>query len=410
MSGFAGNTYTISKENHPIGGSEDGHQSIATTFSIPKIFPLKRCLGKTTPLPLDNCPCAGFTIENMSQTEEIRWGGIGSDAPFIDQNYPGDSKGNRIMPGQEKSVPLDNTNKCQVVGIRNVEFQVTAYVNTLSDPQIDSANPPQIFPPTVTLTSPLNAAINVAANANIVITFNEPLDPTTVNASTVTISPSITHTRSLVGNVLTISHTPLFAVSTVYTVTLTTNITDVDGNPMLANYVFSFTTQGNPIVATQFPASGATNVGIDTLVYGILDKNAQAASVTASTFTISPSVSVTRFIDSLDPKKIVLDPVANLANSTLYTVTLTTGIKDSAGVPLAANSVWSFTTTASAPPADASLPTIVSKTPAASATQQPITVSPVIVFSEKMLASTINNTNIKILTDPGLVDQPQQLH
>ena len=363
MSGFAGNTYTISKENHPIGGSEDGHQSIAATFSIPKIFPLKRCLGKTTPLPLDNCPCAGFTIENMSQTEEIRWGGIGSDAPFIDATYPGDSKGNRIMPGQEKSVPLDNTNKCQVVGIRNVEFQVTAYVNTLSDPQINSENPPQIFPPTVTLTSPVDTATNVAANANIVITFSEPPDPTTVNASTVTISPSITHTRSLVGNVLTISHTPLFAVATVYTVTLTTNITDVDGNPMLANHVFSFNTQANPIVATQFPGSGATNIGIDTLVYGILDKSAQAASVTASTFTISPSVSVTRYIDSVDPKKIVLDPVANLANSTVYTITLTTGIKDSAGCTFSCQLCMVIYNSSIPPPVDSTPPTIISKTP-----------------------------------------------
>ena len=316
------------------------------------------------------------------------WNGI--DAPFIDATYVGDSKGNRIRPGQEKAIPLDNTNKVQLVGITNTEFQVTAYVNTLEDPQIDSQNPPEAIPPTVTLVSPSDGSTGVESNTNIVVTFSELVDPDTINSSTFTISPSLTLVRTIntiTGvSVVTATHATRFTASTTYTVTLTTAITDFLGNPMTANYVFSFTTQAAPSVTTQFPANAPTNVAVDTLIYGIYSENILAGSVTATTFTISPSVTVVRYIDSLDPKKVVMDPSSNLANSTAYTITLTTGVTDSAGTP-AVLSTWSFTTAAAGPPPDTTPPTIVSKTPAASATQQLIGVSPMFVFSESMNAA-----------------------
>ena len=284
MSGVAGGSQNVNirgKNSRYVDVSEDGHLVAAATFTIPKIFPLKRCLGKTTPLQLDNCPCAGFLIENLSEVNDIRWGGIGSDAPFIDATYVGDSKGNRIRPGQEKAIPLDNTNKVQLVGITNTEFQVTAYVNTLEDPQIDSQNPPEAIPPTVTLVSPANGATGVESNTNIVVTFSELVDPDTINSSTFTISPSLTLVRTINTStgvsVVTATHATRFAPSTVYTVTLTTAITDFLGNPMVANYVFSFTTQAAPSVTTQFPANGAVSVAVDTLIYGIFSEDILAA-------------------------------------------------------------------------------------------------------------------------------------
>ena len=39
------------------------------------------------------------------------------------------------------------------------------------------------------------------------------------------------------------------------------------------------------------------------------------------------------------------DPSASLANNTVYIATITTGVKDTAGNPMANNYVWSFTTT-----------------------------------------------------------------
>ena len=49
---------------------------------------------------------------------------------------------------------------------------------------------------------------------------------------------------------------------------------------------------------------------------------------------------------SADKKTVTLDPTNNLANSTEYTATVTTGVKDLAGNALASNQSWTFTTVA----------------------------------------------------------------
>ena len=85
-------------------------------------------------------------------------------------------------------------------------------------------------------------------------------------------------------------------------------------------------------------------------------------------------------------------PTVVLANSTLFTATITTGAKDSAGVGLAANFVWTFTT---APP-----PTVVSTIPAnlagAVAVNTPISAT----FSGAMNPATINAATFTV-TGPG---------
>ena len=60
-----------------------------------------------------------------------------------------------------------------------------------------------------------------------------------------------------------------------------------------------------------------------------------------------------------------LNPNANLAAGTSYTATLTGGIADTAGAPLAQRT-WSFTTAAAAPVNPA--PTVTARTPAINAT------------------------------------------
>ena len=50
---------------------------------------------------------------------------------------------------------------------------------------------------------------------------------------------------------------------------------------------------------------------------------------------------------SQDGKKATFTPSQSLVASTLYTATITTGVKDLAGNGLASNKVWSFTTAAS---------------------------------------------------------------
>ena len=96
--------------------------------------------------------------------------------------------------------------------------------------------------PTVSSTIPANNATGVALNSNITINWNEAVDCTTVTTSTVTISPASALTKSSCSGSQAVFTTGGQANSTLYTVTATTGVKDTAGNPMAANYVFSYTT------------------------------------------------------------------------------------------------------------------------------------------------------------------------
>ncbi|MFT6987482.1 MAG: hypothetical protein ACJAT7_003338, partial [Psychromonas sp.] len=101
--------------------------------------------------------------------------------------------------------------------------------------------------PTVTSTNPIADATAVAPNRAVSANFSEALDPVTVNTSTFTLSAGATAVAGVVSyndKVLTFTPTSILAINTLYTATLTTAITDlaVNGNPLAANLVWSFTT------------------------------------------------------------------------------------------------------------------------------------------------------------------------
>jgi hypothetical protein len=128
-----------------------------------------------------------------------------------------------------------------------------------------------------------------------------------------------------------------------------------------------------PTVTGVAPGNGGSNVTIGTKVEATFSKAMDATTINGSTFTLTKPdgpdadtnpdvVSGTVAYDSTS-KKATLSPSANLDYSTTYTATVkggANGVKDSAGNPLSADEVWTFTT--AAPPADTTPPntTIVS--------------------------------------------------
>ena len=86
-------------------------------------------------------------------------------------------------------------------------------------------------------------------------------------------------------------------------------------------------------------------------------------------------------------------PTANLAVSTLYTATITTGMKNLAGTALVSNYVWTFTTGA-AP--NANPPQLVSTTPASGATNVPLNQAVSGTFSEAMNPLTITTGTFQL--------------
>jgi len=94
-------------------------------------------------------------------------------------------------------------------------------------------------PPSVTTTDPANNATAVLLNKTVTATFNKPVDPLTVTATTFTLMQGVTPIAGVVsysGSTATFTPATTFTPNTTYTGTLTTSVKDLTGNPMQADY------------------------------------------------------------------------------------------------------------------------------------------------------------------------------
>lgn len=106
-----------------------------------------------------------------------------------------------------------------------------------------------LTPPTISSTSPADAATAVERNASITATFNEDMDSATITDLTFTLAQGVTPVAGAVSyadKVATFNPTADLAASTVYTATVTIGVKDVAGNALAAAKVWTFTTTANP--------------------------------------------------------------------------------------------------------------------------------------------------------------------
>lgn len=103
-----------------------------------------------------------------------------------------------------------------------------------------------------------------------------------------------------------------------------------------------------PSVIATTPTDGATGVGLAAPATATFSEALAPATVNATTFTLSSAAGSVPAAVSFNSQTRVatLTPSATLEPSTTYTATLTTGVTDLAGNPLAAPVSWTFTTQA----------------------------------------------------------------
>jgi hypothetical protein len=100
-----------------------------------------------------------------------------------------------------------------------------------------------------------------------------------------------------------------------------------------------------PTVSSTIPADTATGVAINRNITATFSEAMDAATITTTTFTVTapgpvPVLGIVTYAGTVA----TFDPTSDLAASTTYTATVTTGVKDLAGNPLAVTKTWSFTT------------------------------------------------------------------
>ncbi len=102
--------------------------------------------------------------------------------------------------------------------------------------------------PTGTTSDPLNAAIDVSPDKVVAFTFNEAMDPSTINASTFTLKQGTTPVAGIVaysGKTATFTPNNPLAPNTAYAATVTTGAKNLAGTGFASDAVWSFTTVGS---------------------------------------------------------------------------------------------------------------------------------------------------------------------
>src|SRR5204862_6914926 len=99
-------------------------------------------------------------------------------------------------------------------------------------------------------------------------------------------------------------------------------------------------------IVTNTPVQGASGVPLNASVTATFSEAMEAASVTATSFTLTtgvPAVPVAATV-ILSGRTVSVWPAAYFAANTPYTATVTTAALSMTGIGLTGNFVWSFTT------------------------------------------------------------------
>lgn len=251
------------------------------------------------------------------------------------------------------------TIKGGLLGVKNIKNIPMAadYVASWTTGVVPSLDAPFVF-----ATTNANGATNVAVNTRIGATFNEGMDPLTINNATFTVKETATGaavaaTVSYSG--VTAVFTPLnnLTTATNYTVTVKGGLSGVKnlmGIAMPSDFVLSWTTDmvsnfDAPFVTRTFNANGANNVPVGVRVGVAFNEGMDPLTINNATFTVketSTGAAVAATVSYSDLNA-VFTPFNNLSYSTNYTVTVKGGLLGATnlrGIPMASDYVVNWTT------------------------------------------------------------------
>jgi hypothetical protein len=209
--------------------------------------------------------------------------------------------------------------------------------------------------PTVIGTSPLNSETSVSLNKVITVTFNETMNPETISQSSFTIvngTTPVAGTISYSGNTASFTPTSNLVANKTYIGKVTTLAKDLRGNALQTDYIWTFSTGVTllPLVIATDPANNVTGVVLNKIITATFNTPMDGATINGTTFTLKQGVTSIAGTVTYSGTTASFTPTLPLIANTVYTATITTGAKNLAGVAIASNYVWNFTTgTISAP-------------------------------------------------------------
>jgi len=258
-----------------------------------------------------------------------------------------------------------------------------------------------LVPPSITSTVPTNGGMNIAVDQDIIITFSEAMDTSSVTYSCVDSFLSElggwVEAWSVGNTVLTLTHDDFTELSYTFTVLTAKDVSGGILMPGLAPNPWIFTTNADilgPSLESTNPGNSETEVTIDQDITITFNEPMNTSTVTYSCFPNPGGWS-----PSWSGGNTILTLVHNdFSGFTIYTFTVTAG-EDIAGnilLPGLAANPWTFTTM------DITPPTIITTVPANLGTDVAVNQNIIITFSEAMNKSTVTYSCIgSSLSDPG---------
>jgi len=261
----------------------------------------------------------------------------------------------------------------------------------------------------------------VIINSTVTATFSEAMSAASINTATFTVAgPGGTAVAGAVtysGTVATFTPSAFLAYGTIYTATITTGATSSGGTHLITNYVWTFTTIATPPALTPAPTVISTlpvtspenvTVPLNQVVSATFSEPMSAATIAGTAnFTLVELGSETPVAGQLEyapsGNSLVFQPSVNLAASTTYTATITTGVESQGGVAMASLYSWIFKTgTASS----LTQPGLVKTIPANLATNVPLNQAISATFTEAMNPLTLTTATFLLYQGSSLSGTP----
>ena len=268
---------------------------------------------------------------------------------------------------------------------------------------------PNSVVPTVTATSPADNATAVSLNQPITVTFSQQMSAPSISACLILQKPN----GSLVsGTVSSYGRTAIFrpltnlAPNIRYTGKVKPQASDLAGVALGQAFVWTFTTgtaidSTDPAVTSTNPANAAVNVPTNQRILAVFSKEMSPGSLATSTFTVTkPGGTAIYGTVAYASGSVTFVPTYGLRSNTHYIATITTGARDLAHNPLAANYVWSFDT-GTGP--DLVKPTVTSTNPASNALLVPVDQQVSATFSKTMNYATVTTSDFLLTWSGGHV-------
>lgn len=280
-----------------------------------------------------------------------------------------------------------------------------------------------LTPPTVTSTVNANGSTGVAVNTKIGAFFSEAMNPSTLNSVSFTVMDGVNFVPGVIsysGVAVVFTPASLLNFNTKYTMTITSNATDVAGNqlsgnqfayPAPGNYDWSFTTGSAPDTTaptvTSVIPDATINVAVDTKIGAFFSEPMDPLTLTSTSFTVRTGGNLVAGTIAYSGVSVVFSPTSLLLANTKYTMTIASTATDVAGNRLFGNQgpapsdyIWSFTTGV-AP--DSTRPTVIIADPSNGASNVSLSTTVNATFSEAMAPLSISTATFSLKNGSNVI-------